>query len=105
LHSFLLWNDGTPFLAPLRDEPDPNFRSIDPDQFASPKCQSGRRKEQEEFLGTQYFEGSVDLQPGAGCGYVDKNAASPPCAVNAHQVNGIPVFKTNTVGFSIPERH
>ena len=56
-------------------------------------------------MGLQHFERSVDFKPRSGRGDVEKNAASAPCAVDAHKIDGMLVFKANAIGFAGPPRH
>src|SRR5882757_3151704 len=99
------WNNGARFGFLLRDEADANFRAVDPNQFTPPECKSRRGQNQEEFMGLQNFQRSVDLEFGAGRGNVEENTASPPRAVDAHEIDGIPVFEANAFCFSTSPGH
>src|SRR5260370_27848819 len=99
-HSFRShWSYLLPF---LRDELHAHLRSIDSNQFASAICQSGGGQQQEELLDSKHFERAFDFQPGTGGGYVEKDAASPPGAVNAHQVDGAAMLHPHAFRLSIP---
>src|SRR6266404_8243767 len=56
-------------------------------------------------MGLQNFQRSVDLKFGARRGNVDENAASPPRAIDAHEIDGIPVFEANAFCFSTSPGH
>ena len=59
-------------------------------QFASPERNvSGGEQNQEKLLALEHVERSLDFQFGAGCGNIDEKAASPPRAIDTHDVDGI----------------
>ena len=97
--------DGPPLLLFLRNEADADFRAVDADQFASPKCQAGGGQQQEELLVSEHFERTLDFELGAGRRDVQQDAFAPPGAVDTHKVDGIPVFEMDAIGLAIPEGH
>ena len=101
----LFWNNGASSDFPFRDELDANFRSVDPNQFASSECEPGRGQNQEELMRLQNFQRPVDRESGAGRGNIDENAASPPRAIDAHEIDGTPVFEANAFCFSTSPCH
>ena len=56
-------------------------------------------------MGLQNFERSVDLEFGAGRGNVEENTASSPRAVDAHEIDGTPVFEANAFCLSTSPGH
>src|SRR6185437_10939407 len=80
------------------DKPDTGLRSVDPDEFAAPERQPGRRQQQEKFAGPQHVDRPFNIELGARCGDVEEKAASPPGAIDAHQVDGVSVLEPNARG-------
>ncbi len=74
-------------------------------QFASPEHVSGGEQNQEKLLALEHVERSLDLQFGAGCGNIDEKAASPPRAIDTHDVDGLLAYEADTLCFSISPCH
>jgi hypothetical protein len=79
--------------------------AVDPDQFAPAKGEPGRRQQQEKFAGLQNIDGALNRELGAGVGNIQQLATSSPRPIDAHQVDGMGVFKLNTGCLSIFSPH
>src|SRR5437762_3550187 len=96
---------GAGFLLLRGDKAHADLASVDANELAAAKRETGRGQHQEEFLRAKDLKRSLDLQLRAAGRYIEHEAAPAPCAIDPHQIHRVAVFKTDAFRFAFAVAH
>ena|ERR1700722_3782666 len=82
-----------------------DFFAVDADQAAAAIGQAGRGQQQEKLLELQPLDRSFNGKPRACRRNIQQGARSPPCAIDAHDVNSVTAGESNPIRFSRAPGH
>src|SRR3569623_3002240 len=95
----------SPAFRVLLEELNADLLAVHPAQLAAPIGEAGGRQQQEEFLQRQSFDVALHGELRSGFGNVLDEAASPPCAGDAHHVRCEAAFENDSFAFASLCRH